>query len=136
MCIYAVFDTNVLVSAMLTSHKDTATAKMIDAIVDLRIVPLFHQDILVEYYEVMSRKKFGFSTEDVESMIGIITSFGVPAERVLADEIVEDPKDLVFYEVALSKKDAYVVTGNIKDFPSKPIVVTPAEMLKILEETR
>ena len=40
----------------------------------------------------------------------------------------------MFYEVALSKEDAYLVTGNIKDFPQKPIVVTPAEMIKILED--
>ncbi len=44
-----------------------------------------------------------------------------------------DPKDVVFYEVALSKEDAYLVTGNIKHFPKKPFVVTPAEMLAILE---
>jgi hypothetical protein len=38
----------------------------------------------------------------------------------------------VFYEVALSKDDAYLVTGNTKHFPKKPIVVTPAQMLEIL----
>ena len=35
--------------------------------------------------------------------------------------------------VALSKEDAYLVTGNTKHFPKKPIVVTPAEMLEILK---
>ncbi len=39
----------------------------------------------------------------------------------------------MFYEVALSKDDAYLVTGNTKHFPNKPIVVTPAEMLDILQ---
>ena len=39
---------------------------------------------------------------------------------------------MVFYEVALSKEDAYLVTGNIKHFPKTPIVVTPAEMIEIL----
>ena len=43
-----------------------------------------------------------------------------------------DPKDVVFYEVTLSKDDAYLVTGNIKHFPKKPFVVTPAEMVAIL----
>ena len=45
-----------------------------------------------------------------------------------------DPKDIVFYEVTLSKEDAYLVTGNKKHFPDKPIVVTPAEMVEILRE--
>ena len=49
-------------------------------------------------------------------------------------EIISDPKDIVFYEVALSKDDAYLVTGNKKHFPQKPIVVTPAEMMEILAE--
>ncbi len=31
------------------------------------------------------------------------------------------------------KDDAYLVTGNTKHFPKKPIVVTPAEMLEILK---
>ena len=43
------------------------------------------------------------------------------------------PKDVVFYEVTLSKEDAYLVTGNIKHFPQKPFVVTPAEMIAIIE---
>lgn len=58
---------------------------------------------------------------------------GVPAQRVKSTENFPDPKDIVFYEVALSKEDAFLVTGNKKHFPKKPIVVTPAEMLEILQ---
>ena len=57
---------------------------------------------------------------------------GVLSDRVESQEYFPDPKDVVFYEVALSKDDAYLVTGNTKHFPKKPIVVTPAEMLEIL----
>ena len=39
----------------------------------------------------------------------------------------------LLHEVAMSKDDAYLVTGNTKHFPKKPIVVTPAEMLEILK---
>ena len=35
---------------------------------------------------------------------------------------------------AMSKEDAYLVTGNKKHFPKKPIVVSPAEMLEILQK--
>ena len=34
----------------------------------------------------------------------------------------------------MSKEDAYLVTGNKKHFPNKPIVVTPAEMIELLNE--
>ena len=36
-------------------------------------------------------------------------------------------------EVSLSKDGSFLVTGNIKHFPVKPFVVTPAEMVKIME---
>lgn len=52
--------------------------------------------------------------------------------KVPSGESFPDSDDAVFYEVALSKEDAFLVTGNIKHFPKKPIVVTPAEMLEIL----
>ena len=47
-----------------------------------------------------------------------------------------DPKDVVFYAVTMEARqdnDAYLVTGNTKHFPIKPYVVTPREMLTILE---
>ena len=59
---------------------------------------------------------------------------GIHGERVPVKEHFPDPKDVVFYEVAMSKEDAYLVTGNKKHFPNKPIVVTPAEMVEILKE--
>ena len=51
-----------------------------------------------------------------------------------SDDIVIDPKDVVFYEVSLSVDGAFLVTGNLRHFPMKPNVVTPAEMLSILED--
>jgi len=37
---------------------------------------------------------------------------GISSERVHSDEVFPDQDDVVFYEVALSKEDAYLVTGN------------------------
>ena len=56
--------------------------------------------------------------------------------RTKSDESFPDPKDVVFYEVALSIDGAYLVTGNIKHFPKTPIVVTPSELLKIIESQK
>lgn len=73
--IYAVIDTNVLVSALLSKKSDTATG-----------------------------------------------------------EILIDMDDLIFYEVAMEKRqdDAYLVTGNQKHYPVKDFIVTPSEMIAIL----
>ena len=66
---------------------------------------------------------------DIFEHIGQLDYSEVNAE---SGELFPDPKDAVFYEVALSKEDSYLVTGNTKHFPTSPIVVTPAEMLEIL----
>ena len=50
------------------------------------------------------------------------------------DETISDPKDIVFYEVKMTKEDAYLVTGNTKHFPRKQFVVTPREMVEIFEK--
>lgn len=42
---YAVLDTNVLVSSMLTKNRDSATALVVDAISSGELVPLYNQEI-------------------------------------------------------------------------------------------
>lgn len=45
-----------------------------------------------------------------------------------------DMDDLVFYEVAMEKREdgAYLVTGNQKHYSVRDFIVTPAEMMEIL----
>ena len=44
-------------------------------------------------------------------------------------------KYVVFYAVTLSAQDkeTFLVTGNGKHFPKKPFVVTPAELVEIMQ---
>jgi hypothetical protein len=42
----------------------------------------------------------------------------------------------VFYEIALTgkkEKETYLITGNKKHFPVRSFVVTPREMIEIIE---
>lgn len=98
-----------------------------------KIIPLYNADIINEYRDVLGRAKFRFTPRIIDYYINAIHEKGISAERISSGEFFPDPDDAVFYEVALSKEDAYLVTGNTKHFPKKPIVVTPAEMLEILE---
>lgn len=50
---YAVIDTNVLLSALLSKNEDSATVKVLDAVFEGKIIPLYHRDILAEYDEVV-----------------------------------------------------------------------------------
>ena len=131
--IYAVIDTNVIVSALLSKNSHSSTTIVYEAILDGLLIPVYNNDILNEYLDVLSRKKFPFAKEDIQSIELLLTHIGIKMDRTKAnEEIFPDQKDVVFYEVALSKEDAYFVTGNIKHFPKKPFVVTPAEMVEIL----
>lgn len=131
--IKAVIDTNVIVSAYITKNLEAATSKVWEAVLQNKLTPIYNEEILNEYSEVLHREKFGIPEHLIKWALDKIVTNGVRGERILSDEFLPDPKDVVFYEVALSKEDAYLVTGNIKHFPKKPIVVTPAEMLKILQ---
>ncbi len=129
---YAVFDTNVLVSAMITHNSDSATVRVIEQVVKGRVIPLFNDDILLEYQEVLHRSKFNLREEDVLNMLDLFVDTGCWAGREATDIQFSDADDIVFFEVAMSKDDAFLITGNIRHFPKTPKVVTPAEMLKIL----
>lgn len=132
--IYAVIDTNVIVSALLAKNNKSNPSLVYEAVLDGTIIPVYNDDILNEYRDVLSRRnKFPFREEDTENVANLVVRTGLKLERTTTLEVVfPDPKDIVFYEVTLSKDDAYLVTGNIKHFPKKPFVVTPAEMVAIL----
>lgn len=131
--IKAVIDTNVIVSAYITKNLEAATSKVWEAVLQCKLTPIYNDEILNEYSEVLHRERFGIPESLIKWALDKIVTNGIRGERIMSDEFFPDPKDVVFYEVALSKKDAYLVTGNTKHFPKKPIVVTPTEMLEILK---
>ena len=129
---YAVFDTNVFVSALMSTREDSPTVMLLDYVVDERIVLLYNDEILNEYDEVLHRDKFHFSDERIQMVLDLVKT-GLHLDRTKSNEAFPDPDDRVFYEVALSKEGGYVVTGNLRHFPKTPIVVTPADMVRMIE---
>ncbi len=132
---YAVIDTNVLVSAML--KWDSIPGNVIELAFSGTIVPLLNGHIVKEYQEVLSRPKFHLTEDIIQTIIEEIKRFGIYIDAMELDINLPDPKDQVFYEVVMEERkseDAYLVTGNIKHFPSKPYVVTPRQMIDIIIE--
>ena len=134
MICYAVIDTNVLVSALLSSKDDTATVQVLGKVITGEIIPVYSNVITKEYREVLSRKKFGFSGDLIEYLMSAIEKYGILVDPSPSGITLPDMKDVPFYEVVLEKRDdnAYLVTGNIKHFPKEPFIVTPRELLDIL----
>ena len=133
--IYAVLDTNVLVSALMSKSTESTISKLFKEVIEGRLIPMHSPEIIDEYVDVLSREKFHFLPELRDALICRIKTIGIEPGRVSFNEKMPDESDRVFYEVALSKEDAYLVTGNLKHFPVAPIVVTPAEMLEILKKS-
>ena len=134
MICYAVIDTNVLVSALLSSKDDSATVQIVSKVICGEIIPIYSSLIMKEYQNVLSRKRFKFSNEMIAYLLDAIEKYGISVNPTSSGMILPDIKDLPFYEVVMEKRDnnAYLVTGNTKHFPREPFIVTPRELLDIL----
>ena len=132
--IYAVIDTNVFVSAYMTHNLESATSKVVRSLFDGKITLLYNEEIITEYQEVMSRPHLRISLNERVELLDFIRQKGSLTERTKFDELFIDEEDRVFYEVSLSEEDSFLVTGNLKHFPADPRVVTPAQMLQIIEQ--
>lgn len=130
---YVTIDTNVLVSALL--HASSVPGRIVEESMNGSIIPLYNDAILAEYEEVLHRKKFRFDRDIIKLTIDAIIRRGIAVDAGPIEDVLPDPKDVVFYEVTMEKRktdDAYLVTGNLKHFPQVHFVVTPREMLDII----
>lgn len=57
---YVVIDTNVLVSALLAKRTDSAPVQILDRLFNRDFIPMYNDEILAEYSEVLRRPKFKF----------------------------------------------------------------------------
>lgn len=133
--IYAVLDTNVLVSALITHNPEAATAKVVRRLLELDFIPIYDEDIVAEYEEVLHRAKFPILSEVADALIAHIIENGIEASRVEYAEDMPDEDDRVFYEVSLGHEGSFLVTGNLKHYPVSPCVITPADFIVRLEKT-
>jgi putative PIN family toxin of toxin-antitoxin system len=136
--LYAVIDTNVVVSALL--KPDSVPGQVFMRALTGEITPVLSIGIREEYVEVLARKKFKFDQELVGRVLAAFEEKAVyrsPAHNPDALALVPDPKDVEIYAVTLSAREeweARLVTGNTKHFPQTAFVVTPRQMLDLLEE--
>lgn len=129
--IYAVIDTNVIVSGLMKRNECTPPAQILD-IIELNIlIPILNGDIFKEYQEVLTRTKLKLDPIKVTNYLKTVIDNGIHMDPTHYDGDMPDEKDRVFYEVSLTG-DSYLVTGNKKHFPVAPKVVTPAQMIEII----
>ena len=124
-----VLDTNVIVSAALTSTGNPA--KLIELVSDGEIVLYYSKEMLEEYEDVFSREKLGFSLEAQRAAISMITEKGILVTPVKSDTPFSDMDDLIFFDTAKAA-DAYLITGNTKHYPTEAFIKTPAQFLGLI----
>lgn len=136
MRIKAVIDTNVLVASLITNTNDAPTVKVINYIFDNKIIPLYSEEIMTEYVEVLSRSKFAIKQYNIGNLINAIKEKGIEVKPAKIDIELLDDDDLPFYEVVMEKRSegSMLVTGNIKHYPEKVFIVTPKEMVDLIEQ--
>ena len=110
--VYAVIDTNIIVSSFITKNPSSATRRVINSMLCGKIKPLYNDEILAEYFDVLSRSKFHLSEVRINERLYFIKQNGIDSSRFPYNGEMPDEDDRVFYEVCLSKEDSFLVTGN------------------------
>ena len=92
--------------------------------------------IMTEYREVLRRPKFDFDARLVDDLLEFLESEGELVGAVPLRLSLPDPDDAMFLEVASAGGAEYVVTGNIRHFPTdvrrgNP-VVSPRDFVEIV----
>jgi len=132
--IYAVIDTNVLVAAAKTHKPESSTSRVLSLVFAGIIQPLVCDEIIEEYEQILNLPILAIPKDVASDILAKFKEDGINPGRTPSTEIHPDPTDQVFYEISLSVEDAYMVTNNKKHFPNKPKVVTPSEILIILNK--
>ena len=112
--VYAVIDTNIFVSALITHNSNASTARVLESL-------------------TLHRAKFKLSDDQISTVIELVKQYGIDSSRFPYDGEMLDEDNRVFYDVCLSKEDSFLVTDNLKHFPKEPQVITAAEMMEILD---
>ena len=129
----AVLDTNVVVSAHLTA--DGPAALIFRLALSRYFRSYVSEEILEEYSEVLQRRKFKLDANFVVQSLSAFRAAAVLVNPRIQIVAARDPDDDKILECATEAKADYIVTGNIRDFPSQfrgVFVLPPRGFLNVL----
>ena len=109
-----VFDTNVIISALLFENSKPAQAFQY-ALANGEV--LLSLDLLEELNEVLGRKKFNkyVTNEEREEFLEALIERAVLIEIVENVQECRDPKDDKVLELALNGEAQYIITGDLEE---------------------
>ncbi len=126
-----VLDTNVLVAGLLWPFGPPA--RILQLLLTEKVRLCYDARILAEYRAVLARRRFGFGAVAVATLLTFLEQAGDLVVPTPWSDDLPDAADAVFLEVAAAGAARYLVTGNLRHFPSERrggvAVVNPAEFL-------
>ena len=136
MTCFAVYDTNVLLSALPTNHDDAAAVGIIDRITTGEVIPLVSPEILEKYRQVLSDKRFSLPEQSVRNLLNVICKYALPVDPSASEDLALLNLGLPFYQVVMRRRDngEYLIQESLKKIPRRPDVVTAREMLDLLDQ--
>jgi putative PIN family toxin of toxin-antitoxin system len=121
-----VLDTNVIVFGFWSPNGKPS--QILRRVFNFEDILVYDARILKEYQDVLTRKKFGFPEQITEYFLSFVREFGYLVTSEPLEIPFADPDDKKFYEVA-KYCNATLVTGNLKHFPSDPLVKSVQEII-------
>lgn len=127
-----IIDTNVIVSALLSRHEDSATVKVLNLFYENKINLFYSAEIFGEYNDVLNRDAFKFDKKIIENILNLVSLRGIKIDPEKLETKAIDKKDQPFYELVMDKNvdDGKLITGNIKHFPKEKYIMTPTDFIK------
>ncbi len=132
-----VIDTNVIVSALI--QKNYPYLIINDLFIEDKFQLCVSDELLTEYYEVLSREKFAkfqhfFSK--AELLLSDIESRAIKFHPTIKIDIISDKDDNMILELADECEADFIITGNTTDFSfasyKNTKIVTPREYWELL----
>ena len=121
-----VIDTNVVVSAVISPTGNPA--KIITQLFSGALLLHYCAEILGEYALVLSRSKLKIPPKIQSDILDAIRESGIMIVPSKSDISMTDESDRIFYDTAKATS-SFLITGNMKHYPSEDFIVTPAAFL-------
>ena len=131
--IKAVIDTNVVISGLLTPFGKPPFL-ILQLIRNFEVALFVSDDILSEYERVLNYKKFETKiTKDETEKILHFLNAGININPPKSNIAFADETDRMFYDLA-KLSDSYLITGNLKHYPTEEKIILPVKFLEIYFE--
>ncbi|WP_159444247.1 putative toxin-antitoxin system toxin component, PIN family [Eubacterium uniforme] len=133
MKVFAVVDTNVLISSVLSNG---APHDILELIQNQNVIPVFDKRMLNEYYKVFHYDSFkGLDEDIIVNVLYDVISNGIMVNDIEHTKMVlKDKDDIPFFEVKENSKEfsTYLVTGNLKHYPKDAFIIDSRMFLSII----